>query len=126
MTKIPVLFRLMDERNITAKQLSLDTGISTGNISDWKKGRSKPSMEKLAILSDYFNVTTDYLLGIDNGTDVGDGMRMSLLDSELTAIVSEIKNKRELREVVELLAYQRPETLARVKRFLDAFLEENK
>lgn len=62
-TKIPKLFQLMDERKINAKTLSDATGISTGNISDWKNGRSKPSTEKLSILAAYFDVTTDYLLG---------------------------------------------------------------
>ena len=64
-TKIPVLFELLSQRGITAKKLSEDTGISTGNISDWKSGRAKPSSEKLSILADYFNVSTDYLLGND-------------------------------------------------------------
>lgn len=63
MTKIPKLFELMIEKNITSAKLSADTGISAGNISDWKSGRSKPSPEKLLILSEYFEVTTDYLLG---------------------------------------------------------------
>lgn len=64
-TKIPILFELLSQRNVTAKKLSNDTGISTGNISDWKSGRAKPSTEKLTILATYFNVTTDYLLGND-------------------------------------------------------------
>lgn len=63
MSKIPILFELMNERGLTAKKVSVDTGISTGNISDWKSGRSKPSSEKLRVLAEYFNVTTDYLLG---------------------------------------------------------------
>ena len=63
MTKIPKLFELMQERGISPAKLSSDTGISAGNISDWKSGRSKPSAAKLAILSKYFGITTDYLLG---------------------------------------------------------------
>ena len=63
MTKIPKLFELMQERGISPAKLSSGTGISAGNISDWKSGRSKPSAAKLAILSKYFGVTTDYLLG---------------------------------------------------------------
>lgn len=62
MSKIPKLFELMNERNINTEKLSADTGISTENISDWKSGRSKPSIEKLKILAEYFNVSTDYLL----------------------------------------------------------------
>lgn len=63
MTKIPVLFKLMEERNINQTKLSQDTKISTGNISDWKSGRSMPSSKKLEVLAEYFNVSINYLLG---------------------------------------------------------------
>ena len=63
MSSIPILFELMEQHNITQKKLSADLGISQGNISDWKSGRSSPSMDKLVKLADYFNVSTDYLVG---------------------------------------------------------------
>lgn len=63
--KIPVLFELLKERGITAKKLSDDTGISTGNISEWKSGRVSPSAKKLQVLAEYFGVSTDYLLGTE-------------------------------------------------------------
>ena len=63
MTKIPNLFALMKARNITAKNISENTGISAGNISDWKSGRSAPTIDKIKLLANYFNVSTDYLLG---------------------------------------------------------------
>lgn len=64
MCKIPRLFKLIDERNITAKKLSEVINVSTGNISDWKSGRSTPSSEKIVLIAKYFNVSTDYLLGL--------------------------------------------------------------
>lgn len=64
MCKIPRLFKLIDERNITAKKLSEAISVSTGNISDWKSGRSTPSSEKIVLIAKYFNVSTDYLLGL--------------------------------------------------------------
>lgn len=66
MANINNLFNLMEQRNIKAKKLSDDTGISTGNISDWKSGRSMPSADKLEILSNYFECSIDYLLGKDD------------------------------------------------------------
>lgn len=66
MTKISNLFDLMQKKGITAKKLSEDTGISAGNISDWKSGRSSPSIITLKKLSKYFEVPVDYLLGNDN------------------------------------------------------------
>ena len=51
MNSIENLFLLMKERNITAKQLSDGTGISQGNISDWKSGKTKPKIEALLKLN---------------------------------------------------------------------------
>ncbi len=69
MTKIPKLFELMKERGISSKKLSDDTKISTGNISDWKSGRSQPSLDKMRIVADYFDVSIDYLMGRTDNPD---------------------------------------------------------
>ena len=63
MVSLNNLFLRMKELNITAKKLSEATGISTGNIGDWKYGRSKPGADSLAALADYLDCSVDYLLG---------------------------------------------------------------
>lgn len=57
------IFNLIDKANLTAKKVSSDTGITQSLFTEWKKGRSNPSAEKLAILANYFGVSVDYLLG---------------------------------------------------------------
>lgn len=64
--KVDNIFSLMSERGISSKELSKQTGISSGNISDWKSGRSTPKADNLAKIADYFNVSVDYLLGRTN------------------------------------------------------------
>lgn len=64
------LFQRIKDCKITAKKLSEDTGISTGNISDWKNGRSMPSASKLDILANYLDCSVDYLLGRDWGSNI--------------------------------------------------------
>lgn len=54
---------LLKERG-KSEELSKNTGISSGNISDWKSGRSKPGMESLIKIADYFECSVDYLLGL--------------------------------------------------------------
>lgn len=63
MLNLSNLFSLLSERG-AAKILSDKTGISTGNISDWKSGKSNPNAEALIKLAKYFNCSVDYLLGI--------------------------------------------------------------
>lgn len=53
---------LLDKTNKTAYQVSKDTGIAQSVISDWKRGRSNPKIDKLKILADYFEVSIEYFL----------------------------------------------------------------
>ncbi len=54
--------KLLDERNVTAYQVSKATGIYTSTFADWKSGRSKPKLPKLQKLSKYFNVPLEYFV----------------------------------------------------------------
>lgn len=60
--------RLLKERNLTPYRVSLDTGIAQSTLSDWKSGRSKPKVDKLKILADYFGVPIEYFLEWINRT----------------------------------------------------------
>ena len=55
--------KLLMERGVTAYKVAKATGISTGSMTDWKKGRSAPKVDKLKKIADYFGVSVDYLLG---------------------------------------------------------------
>lgn len=63
MVNIANLFIRIRDQGLTAKKVSDATGISTGNLSDWKSGRCLPSAEKLDVLADYLDCSVDYLLG---------------------------------------------------------------
>jgi transcriptional regulator with XRE-family HTH domain len=54
----------MNERNITAKKLTTDLGLSHSAITHWKQGRAVPSASALFKIARYFNVSTDYILGL--------------------------------------------------------------
>lgn len=79
MANIDNLFIRISELNLTAKKVSDATGISTGNLSDWKKGRCLPSADKLEKLADYLGCSVDYLLG---KTDVPQNGPASLSEEE--------------------------------------------
>ncbi|RHM97147.1 helix-turn-helix domain-containing protein [Dielma fastidiosa] len=54
--------KLLAENNVTAYRVAKDTGISTATLSQWKHNQSKPKLDKLKILADYFKVQIDYFL----------------------------------------------------------------
>lgn len=63
------IFEIMKEKELTAYRVSKDTGISQASLADWRKGRSKPKIDKLQILSEYFGVSISYLTGESNEID---------------------------------------------------------
>lgn len=60
---------LLNRENISAYKLGKDTGISTASLTDWKKGRSSPKLDKLKAIADYFGVSVYYLTGEVDGFD---------------------------------------------------------
>lgn len=54
--------KLLDKTHKTSYQVSKDTGIAQSVLSDWKRGRCTPKVDKLKILSDYFGVSLEYFL----------------------------------------------------------------
>lgn len=52
------------EKGVSQAQLAIDTGLTISAISKWENGKRIPSALAIIILAKYFNVTTDYLLGV--------------------------------------------------------------
>lgn len=52
---------LLRNKNVTAYRVSKETGIPVSTFTDWKTGKSKPQVDKLKKIADYFDVTTAYL-----------------------------------------------------------------
>jgi transcriptional regulator with XRE-family HTH domain len=60
------IFVLMEERGISAAQLTRDVPLTSGVTSQWKKGLQKPSADAVIKIAQYFNVTTDYIYGLSD------------------------------------------------------------
>lgn len=53
---------LLLKNNITAYQAAKETGLYATLFYDWKSGKSNPKIDKIKILSIYFNVPIEYFL----------------------------------------------------------------
>ena len=53
---------LLVKNNKTTYTVSKETGISQSVLSDWKRGRSNPKVDKLQKLANYFGVSIEYFL----------------------------------------------------------------
>lgn len=55
--------RLRKQKGLTQSALAADLGVSSQAVSKWENGLSCPDIQLLVQIADYFNVTTDDLLG---------------------------------------------------------------
>jgi transcriptional regulator with XRE-family HTH domain len=56
------IFGILNERQEKPKHFAESIGLSSGNVSDWKSRRSKPSSDTLAKIANYFGVSMEFLL----------------------------------------------------------------
>lgn len=59
---------LANERQMTVAELERLLDLSKGSVGKWAK--SSPGGDKIKRIADYFNVTTDYLLGRESYEDM--------------------------------------------------------
>ncbi len=81
-----VFNELMTARNLSNYQLSKDTGISDSLIGYWRNGKRKPTLENLRILSQYFNISTDFLITGEESTKQIRDIGSMLSDDENTLL----------------------------------------
>lgn len=60
---IEKILRLLKETNKSENSLEKEIGLAQGSIKNWRNAKSKPSTDAIVKISQYFNVSTDYLLG---------------------------------------------------------------
>lgn len=61
---------LRKTNGISQEELAGKVGVSRQAVSKWESGQSLPDLEKIITMSDYFGVTTDYILkGIEPVAD---------------------------------------------------------
>ena len=57
--------KLRRERDMTQEQLAEYLGITANAVSQWECDKTSPDISQLPILANLFEVTTDFLLGVD-------------------------------------------------------------
>ena len=80
--------------------------MNPASITQWKKGIAKPSFDAIIKISDYFNVTTDYLLGRTNNLTPPDSTALYVLPNEFAIIENLRSLPPEKRQTVETLLNQ--------------------
>lgn len=59
------ILELRKQKNVTQDEMAAELGVSAAAVSKWENGYTLPDILMLCALADYFQVTTDELLGRD-------------------------------------------------------------
>ncbi len=60
-----ILKELRKEANLSQDQLGKKLGFSNQTVSFWESGKREPSLGALVSVAKYFDVSVDFLLGIE-------------------------------------------------------------
>ncbi|HEY2493598.1 MAG TPA: helix-turn-helix transcriptional regulator [Paenibacillus sp.] len=104
---------LIKNKGMTKKLFCEELGISTGNLGDWKRGKSTPSTNKLIEIGAYFDVSLDWII-LGKGPKYGllrEGRGVYLLDelqqlNSSNSILSD-QEKGFIKEYIEFTDYRR-------------------
>lgn len=68
--------------NLTQEKFAAIIGVARSTIAMYETNKSEPDFNILRKIADYFHVTTDYLLGIDDKSDTASQSNSSLVVPE--------------------------------------------
>ncbi len=85
---------LRDSFNISQVELAKNLGVTKQCVSNWENDNILPSIDMLIKISKFFNVTTDYLLGLKDATTINvDGLTISEI-AHVKLIIDDLKSKK--------------------------------
>ena len=58
-----IIKELRETQELSQKELAIRLKKTQSTISDWEKRRSEPSLQDIEDIANFFDITTDYLLG---------------------------------------------------------------
>lgn len=99
--------KLLDISNSNIMQMCKDIGISRANISMGEKRNTLPSADTLIKIAQYFNVSTDYLLGYEPNKENNQLKQVYLneQDSNLYNLIQEL-SEHDKDEVVNYIKFR--------------------
>ena len=84
--------QLRKKKGISQSELAALIGVKNNTVSTWERGTRKPDFEALDLLSDYFEVSFEYILGSSNKEEAIVKPTQKELDTlALLSIADEIK-----------------------------------
>lgn len=102
------LRKLLEQNNITQKELSLRIGVRDVTVSRYFSGQRIPRTDVIVSIANYFKVSTDYLLGISDIKNPSDKNLENKYEEDIELWLSKTDGYKELsqedREIISSIA----------------------
>ena len=85
--------KLREQKGLSQAELARLIGITRSSVNAWEMGISVPSTQYIVDLAGVFDISTDYLLGVDSSSTISVA---GLTDSDILlvhSIIEHLKNK---------------------------------
>ena len=85
--------KLREQKGLSQAELARLLGITRSSVNTWEMGISVPSTQYIVDLAGVFDISTDYLLGVDSSSTISVA---GLTDSDILlvhSIIEHLKNK---------------------------------
>ena len=76
------LIQLRKEKGILQGELASALNVAQTTVSSWEVDRRTPDKDMIILLSDYFDVSTDYLLGRSDNRNPSNGLHTKTITDE--------------------------------------------
>ena len=103
------LSNLLEENDITQRELAEKINVTEVTISRYLSGERSPRIEIVSKIADFFGVTTDYLLGISDAKIYIDDNALKIgLSREEEGLLTE-EDKQQIRDFAKFVVNKRKE-----------------
>lgn len=119
------LRQLREEKGLLQKDVAKILGITPSAYGYYEQGKREPSMEVLKKLSDFFNVSIDYLLGrTDIRSPVDEITEAVSDDPELFEFWNTLKKREDLKLLFKQTKKLSPKDIKQIIRIIKAIEDE--
>lgn len=117
------LAQLRKEKGLSQYELADRMGFSRGQVANYEQGKREPDYETLQKIADFFDVSTDYLLGRRDTYTQAVG-RVNRLSEEELEILEEIKKHPVMYHDLKTNPEKKIRQLIKMWKFIKEDLEE--
>lgn len=126
------LKQLRNDAHITQTALAKVLYVSQQNVAKWEVGTSTPDPNMLTKIADYFNVTTDYLLGRTDDAGLGSNIQITdennrpiVLDDDALELIDSLRSRPEMKMLFSVSKKATAEDIIKAVKIIEALKDES-